>query len=359
MPAISTGANVGNGVTAAAFEQGSTWNTAVAVGAGDGFKLLSESVVGGAIALPRESVGLQWGDVVDRGAEDHAGAIRGNLYYGGNCGKLLSYFFGTSGSPTQTPPSTGTSYLHAVTLEDALDVFMTLCMGKRPGQKWWEYASAMVAELRLRGEGNGRVTFELSLIASTLDRDSSTNTTTQTDAVTVAAIEGAVRFPEGLFRINAQGGSGLASPTDDIDIASFELVARRDLSRDFLADGTAVVAQPAEQGPCEVMLTVSTRSYDAETWKAAWAAGTEYKWDLKFTGTGLDGGSGADPYYLFQSPRAVVAEDPQASIGSRNRITHTITFKSIKAASAPTGMSGITQPLAMSVMDKVSGAYLS
>jgi len=232
-------------------------------------------------------------------------------------------------------------------------------IAKRTGQKWHEFASAITAELRLRGEGNGRVTWELSLICSSLDRDSSTNTTTETNAVTIAAIEGAVRFPDGLFRVNAQAGGALASPTDDIDIASFELVVRRDLSRDYLADGTAVIALPAEQGPCEVMLTFSTRSYDSDTWKAAYSAGTEYKWDLKFTGTGLDSGSGADPYYLLESPRAIVAEDPQASIGSRGRITHTVTMKSLVASAAPTGMSGITQPLNLSVMDKVSGAYLA
>lgn len=356
---LSTGSTVGNGVTAAAIAQGSTWGTAVAVGAGDGIRILTESIVGGPASLPRETIGLQWGDVFDVASEEHQGPMTGNLYYGANCGLLLAMIFGTSGSPTQTPPSTGTSYLHVVTLADALADFVTLCIAKRPSQKWWEYSSAMAAELRIRGEGNGRVTWELALIPANLDRNSSTNTTTETDAVTVPSIEGAVRFKDGLFRINAQAGSALASPTDDIDIASFELVVRRDLSRDFLADGTTFVAQPCEQGPCEVMLTVSTRSYDAETWKAAWAAGTEYKADLKFTGTGLDGGSGADPYYEFEFPRLVVAEDPQASIGGRGRITHTVSFKGIKAASAPSGMTGITQPVALNVMDKVSSAYLA
>ena len=202
------------------------------------------------------------------------------------------------------------------------------------------------------------MTWELTVIPADLDRDSSTNTTTETDAVTVPSIEGAVRFKDGLFRINAQGGGALGS-SDETDIGSFELVIRRDMARDFLADGNTFVAQPAEQGPCEVMLTVSTRSYDAETWKDAWAAGTEYKADLKFTGSGLDGGSGADPYYEFEFPRLVVAEDPQASIGGRGRITHTVTFKCIAATSAPTGMSGVTQPVELNVMDKVSTAYLS
>lgn len=355
---LATGSNIGNGATAAAIVQGSTWGTAVAVGAGDGIRILTESITGGPAALPRETVGLQWGDVFDTGSEEHQGPMTGNLYYGANCGLLLALIFGTSGSPTQTPPSTGTSYLHSVTLDDALAEFVTLCIAKRPSQKWWEYASAIGMELRIRGEGNGRVTWELTLIPSALDRDSSTNTTTQTDAVTVPSIEGAVRFKDGLFRINAQAGGALGS-SDETDIASFELVIRRDMARDFLADGTTFVALPCEQGPCEVMLTVSTRSYDAETWKTAWGAGTEYKADLKFTGTGLDGGSGADPYYEFEFPRLVVAEDPQASIGGRGRITHTITFKCIKAASAPTGMSGVTQPVELNVMDKVSSAYLS
>lgn len=361
---ITTGAKAGNGVTAAAFEQGTTWGTAVAVGASDGVRITSEGIVGGRPPLERAQVGLPWGDSPDAGAEFWRGPVNGDLFYNANCGKFLSYVFGTSGSPTQTPGTTGTTYLHTADLQNSLSKFMTLVLARRTQvgdstTKWHEYDSAMAARLLVRGSGNGRVTFEMELVANNLDRDSSTNTTSATLAVTIPTTLGAVRFKDGLFRYNAQASGALSSTTDDLGVAGFELEILRPLSVDFLTDGTTNIAQPAEEDVCAVMLRVDIRSYDADTWKAAWIARTEYKADLKFTGTGLAPSGGSDPYFLFQFPRMVVAQDPAANIAGRTRVAHRVEFKALVASSAPTGMSGVTQPVRMSTLDMVSTAYLS
>ena len=361
---ITTGAKAGNGVAAAAFEQGSTWGTAVAVGASDGIRILSEGIQGGRIALERPTVGLPWGDKPDTGAEVWRGPVSGDLFYNANCGKFLSYVYGTSGAPTQTPPSTGTTYLHVCDLANSLTKFMTLVLARRAqvgvATKWHEYDSAMMARVVYRGSGNGRVSWEADIIAANLDRDSSTNTTTQTDAVTVPTVLGAVRFPDGLFRLNAQASGALSSTTDDVGIAGFELEIMRPLSPDdFLADGTGNLAQPAEQDACSVLLRVDLRSYDADTYIAAWLAGTEYKADLKFLGTGLAPASGSDPYFQFQFPRLVLAGQPQANIAGRGRIAHRVEFKALIASAAPTGMTGVTQPVRLNVLDTDTAAYLS
>lgn len=360
---ITTGAKAGNGAAAAAFEQGSTWNTPVAVGASDGIRILSEGIQGGAGTLERQTVGLPWGDKPDQGPELWRGPVRGDLFYNGNCGKFLSYVFGTSGAPTQTPPSTGTTYLHVCDIANSLSKFMTLVLARRAqvggSTKWHEYKSAMMSRVRFTGSGNGRVNWEAEIIASALDRDSSTNTTTQTDAVTVPTILGAVRFADGLFRINAQAGGALASTTDDIGISGFELEISRPLSADFLADGTGVLALPAEENVCDVILRVDLRSYDVDTWIAAWAGGTEYKADLKFTGTGKAPASGSDPYFQFQFPRLVLASQPQANIPGRGRVPHRVEFRALVASSAPTGMTGVTQPVRLNVLDSETAAYLA
>lgn len=358
---IETGARAGNGETAAAFVQGTTWGTAVAVGAGRGIYLTSEGVAGGRVALPRLPVGSVWREPVDRGAQEHRGDINFDLFYGGNCGELLAYLFGTSGAPTQTPPSTGTSYLHACTLADSIAKFATLCIGKIGGAKWHEFPSFKASRLLLRGSGNGRVTGTIDVLPSHLDEDSSTNATTQTDAVTVPALQGAARFKHSLFRINGQADGALDSG-DVKGIAGFELELSRPLAVDHLADGNDFIAEPFEdeqQGEMMVRLAVDLRSFDTAEWRTAYEAGTEYKWDLQILGTGLDGGSGADPYYLFECPRATVMAMPQANIAGRGRITHRVEFVGHVASAAPTGMSGITQPLNLKVMDTDSSAYLA
>ena len=359
---ITSGALAGAGACAAAFKQGSTWSTAVAVGSGNGLHITSEAIAGGAKALPRETLGLPWGDKPDAAAEEWAGPLMGDLFYGGNCGRLAAYIFGTSGSPTQTPPSTGTTYLHVADLANSLDKFMTLVLARRSqvggSVKWHEYASAIVSRLAFTGSGNDRVRWTAEMIASALARDSSTNTTTQTDAVTVPTRLAAAKFPDGTFRINAQAGSALSSG-DKVGIAGFDLEIVRPLSRDFLADGTGKIALPAEENACLVRLSVDLRSYDADTWIAAWPAGTEYKADLKFLGTGAAPASGSDPYVEFQFPRLVLESQPQANIPGRGRIPHRVTFLALVAASAPSGMSGVTQPCRMNVLDGDSAAYLS
>jgi hypothetical protein len=359
---LYTGAKAGNLKTAAAFEQGSTWSTPVAVGASDGAYLLNESLQGGPVPLDRETLGIVWGDAPDRGAQAHRGALSGWAFYGANFGKLLSFIFGTSGAPTQTPPSTGTTYLHNCDLATSLSKFFTLCIARKAvsgdSLKWHEYDSCMMGRVVFSGSGNDRVRWSADVLANRLDRDSSTNTTTQTDAVTMPTTRGITRFTQGLFRINAQAGATLASTTDDLAIAGFELEIMRPLSEDFLADGTGELAQPAEQDVCVAMLRVDLRSYDSDTWKTAYAAGTEYKADLKFL-SGVTPSGGSEMYVQFQMPRLVVAEEPQANIGGRGRITHRVTFKLLTASTAPTGMSGVTAPVRMNVLDENSSAYLA
>lgn len=358
---IYTGARAGNGATAAAFVQGSTWGTAVAVGASKGIRITSESIRGGAARLERVTLGLPWGDKPDQGAEMSEGSIEGDLFYGARCGNLMAYVLGTSPSPTQTPPSTGTTYLHVSDLANGLAKFFTLVLARKAQASdsalWDEYASAMMARLTIRGSGNGRVTWAAELVCGKLSLASSTNTATETDAVTVPDPLAAVRFVDGIFRLNAQAGGSLSSG-DKVSLSGFELEIMRPLSKDFLLDGTKAVSQPGEEDACMVKLSVDLQSYNATTYKTAWAAGTEYKADLKFS-SGVTPSGGAELYHEFQLPRLVMEEDPQANLAGRGRVSHRVTFKAIKATTAPTGMTGVTQPVRLNTLDADTAAYLA
>lgn len=357
---MNTGSRAGNAtfVAAAAIKQGSTWGTPVAVGASLGVALTAEDISGGKMPLPRGDLGYPWGQQPDIGPEKHRGTLKFDLFHGGGHGKLMSFFFGTSGSPTQTPPSTGTTYLHKLTLQNALDKFATICLAKRSGQKWWEFASAKAAKLELSGAGNERVKGSIEFLANALDRDSSTNTTTQTDAVTVPTRQQLAYAKQGTFRVNAQAGSALASTTDDVPIVGFRFTAVRPFDEPELIDGTNYMAEPVEAGECSAELEITFRDYNAETWIAAYLAKTEYKADLKLLSTYTPSG-GAAMYVLLNIARMVVAEQPQAPVAGQGPIAHVVKFKLLTPASAPSGMSGLTQPFELQVLDEVSTAYLS
>jgi len=66
-----------------------------------------------------------------------------------------------------------------------------------------------------------------------------------------------------------------------------------------------------------------------------------------------------DPYFQFQFPRIIVAQEPPANLNGRGRVAHRVEFKCLVATSAPTGMSGVTQPVRLNVMDALSTAYLA
>lgn len=344
-----------------AFVQGSAWGTAVAVGSGRGIRTtsFSDPPSPGHEPLPREHIGDAYEGDMDKGGQSRTYTTTHDLYYGGNCGELLAYIFGTSGAPTD---NTG-SYTHAITMADALAKFATWVADKGgSGTVPWEYASAMARRMTISGEGQGRVTVEIEWLGDALSTASSTNTSTEMDAVTLVAVNGgAVKHTDGVFRVNAQGGAGLASPTDDIAVSRWAVIIERPLSLDFLT-GSANIAQPCEENvAATVRVEFTLRSYTDTTWVDYWngsSAPVELKADMTYS-SGFTPSGGLEMTYLFQFPRLILAEEPPAPIPGKDRIPHTIVMMGLEAASAPTGMSGITKPAHAVVEDEDSGAYLA
>jgi len=339
------------------FIQGTTWGTPVAVGAGRGLRLRSfDDSGGGHEPLPREDIGDAYGSKFDKGGERRSVTLSGDAYYGGNVFELWAYMFGTSGAPTN---NTG-SYTHTLTMTDAIAKFLTLCAGKRSSQKPWEYDSMIAQSLTIRGAGAGRVTYEIIFLGGTLDTASSTNTATEIQALTTPTLQQAMKFTDGVFRMNAASGSGLVAG-DAFVILDFELSIARPLTEDF-GTGSASMLQPCEDGPAaDVMLSVTLRDYNTEqfiTWWNGVSEATSLKGDLIFS-SGLTPASGLELTATFQFPELVVANEPDAPISGPTRIPHTIRFKCFEASSAPTGMSGVTKPVHLVVEDTDSSAYLA
>lgn len=351
--AINTGAGSGG----VGFIQGTTWGTAVAAGAARQIRVRSFDDSGGNfVDLENTDIANANGAASDIGAELRRVVMAGDCYYGGNVWEFVSFAFGTSGTPTN---NTG-SYTHTLTWDDTLDKFMTLAIGKRTSQKPWEYASMKARRLTIRGAGSGRMEWEMELLGGGLDRDSSTNNTTTLTALTIPnSTRPAVRLTDGVFRINAQGGSTLQS-SDALTVLGWELTIERPMSEDF-GTGSNLVLEPNEDGVNNVMLSVDLRSYDSETWIAAWdgqETPTEYKADFTLS-SGITPASGQELTATFSFPRMYVKVAPAAPVTGRERIPHRVTFHCLEASSAPTGMSGITKPVHLVVEDEDSSAYLA
>jgi hypothetical protein len=354
------GTEIGAKAGGCAFRQGSTWGTAVAVEANGGIKLLNYSPNGGQASLANEEVGAVAGSVPDIGNEGWAPSLNGKARYG-NFGRLLAFIFGTSGAPTQTPPSTGTTYLHTLTWQDTLTKFMTLCLGARAGAKPHEFPSHKINEVSLVFTDGGELIFKVDGVACARERDSATNDAATFLAATTRAGRRQIMGTHSTFRLNAQAGGALASTTDDIKIRSFELRLRRPMTVSHETQSTQAV-EPFEEGPVEVMLTITLRSYESDAYIALWEdlnTPTPKKADIKFL-SGFTPTDGAEMYLKFDFPYVVVNEDPRVEVPGGGRIPHQVSFKCIAPISgvAPTGMTA-TAAVEAFVLDEISTAYLS
>ena len=339
-----------------------TWNgTAIACGADSELRITSEGVAGGKAALERATLGKPHGDKPDVGPEGHRGPITFDVFYGGRSGKFLSYIMGSDG----TAAGGGTTQTHISDFSDSLTRLFTFVIRKRSGAIPWEYATAKMAQLILRVGGDGQVEAEASIISSALARASTINNTTTITTVSLVtntttgqstAILGRALLTDGVFRLNAQAGGALAA-SDGICIRDFTATFVRPLDETFMACATpSGMAEPFEDGFNLSTFGFSLRSYDQETFEDAWAAGTEYKCDLTFTGPA--GSTATNMTHLFEFPRAVVMEKPQAPVSGPNFIPHDVTLKLLEATAAPTGMSG-TKPCRYTCIDQDATDYFA
>lgn len=356
MAGIEYGARSGG----AAFKQGSTWGTAVAVSSNTGIRVESYDTRGGLASLPNAEVGAPAGSAPDIGNESWELTVNLKCRYG--VLRFLAYAFGTSGSPTQTPPTTGTTYLHTLTWNDVMTKFATWCLGFRSGAKPHEFASAKVRELSLGFTNGGEVRARITMAGSSRSKDSSTNTTTEMTAATTRAGRRQIMGSHATFRINAQAGSGLGSG-DAVKLRDFEIVIRRKFpGGDEHETGATIMPEPFDEGEAEVLVRTRLRSYEADTYMDLWdglTTPTPKKADIKFL-SGHTPTDGSEMYLQIDLPYLVLASQPQVGVPGGGRIQHTLEWRAIApvSGSAPTGMSA-TGPVQMFVLDEDSGAWLS
>lgn len=345
----------------ACVEQGSTWGTEVACGATD--QLLADSIDiqrANAEFLPDPSLqGTAWGNPGKLGAKGFEGTVLMRARYGANVPRLMALAFGTSGAP-----SGGPTYSHTLTLADRLTKFITLAwtvVGNATKTAYYSVPSAMIEDLTMRWTGASWGDVSLGVVGCQMARDAGTNGSTQFSALTVPDSSAPILATDGRFRLNAASGSTLGSG-DILKPVGVEFRLRRPLARDFKMDSAipGQMSQPIETDSAEVTLSLdfagkgSASSYatDIDEFEDRFEAGTELKADLLLTGPSPN-------TILLQFPRLQVVEQPSVNVPATGRYPHRVVLRGMVAASAPTGMAGITQPVQGTVTDGLSGAYVA
>ena len=182
-----------------------------------------------------------------------------------------------------------------------------------------------------------------------MPNDEGVNTISTLDSATVDDEGNRVLFRHGVFRLNAQAGAALSSG-DVIQPSSFSLQFSRPQSQDYMAGGNDRIAEPLADGFPEPTLSLEFPTYVDDTWISAFIGATEFKMDMTFTGLNI-----ADSYdyqLLIEIPRLVPKAPIRPSVDGASKFTGGIEFNLMKAASAPSGMSGLTNPFRISVINQ-------
>ena len=328
-------------------KKAATWRTAVAAGANDGILILSESFKQTIEHLNDDSAGLAFIQRTDKGKIDAGGSLEAYMRYEG-LDVLLALIMGTAGAPTVQGVTA--AYINSYVMADNLaGLFATLSMLKK-SDKVFEFPSVKLNKFSLSGESNAPVKLTVDGIANKLELASAVNT-----AGTLASLtypdkgNRIIMNKDAHFWLGDESDAAL-STTDVIYPSGFELSFPRPMEAD-LTVGNEDVDEPVGEGFPEVTLTLNFPRYnDANhTHFTDWEALTRKKMEIYFKGALIE----STYYYEFKiSLPNLKVMDPDAAISGPGKIPVSLSFKVLGTDTAPTGMTGITQPFQIDVQNK-------
>lgn len=264
-----------------------------------------------------------------------------NYQYDGLENILLALLMGTAGVPAQQAATT--AYLHTLVMNDsASGLFCTYACDKN--DKIYVVPSAKVLKASF-GLNAGLLKASFSLRG---------NNVTDADAVVTALTS--VTFPsigptraklsQGVFRINAQGGADFGDG-DKVYPKSFAIDIERKQDSEHAA-GSAYIIEPRGNDKPQVKVTLEFPRMDTtnEAYFANWTAGTEKKMDITFTGAVI---ATSYSYYIkFQLPRLIIED---FDVPDSPLLAAKVTMRAVVATAAPTGMTGLTKPVTITLIN--------
>ena len=326
-----------------AAKKAAAWFTAVACAAGDGLFLTDMKLARKQSPLMDESLGKAFHDNADPGPIKVEGTLDAWFRYDG-LDLLIAMLFGTTGGAPVQQAATA-AYAQSFTLASTLEgLFCTLAAYN--GVSVEEFISAKFAGLEIKGKVGEPVEVSFKVIADEMDPESAVNTSATMANVTMPEALNRVLFSQGVFRMNDQDGAALDSD-DEIAPNSFSIIIERKLAGVHAAGQSNKIDEPSNTNMTEVLLKLGFPRYTSKQDMVDWVAATEKKADIVFTGSLIE-----DTYYRTQAysfPR--LAHDDVALKYSQGIMENEVVLHALLASAAPTGMSGITLPVQLDVIN--------
>ncbi len=223
-------------------------------------------------------------------------------------------------------------------------LFLTYCINNKVNIE--EMASLKPTSMTIKGETGKPVTITFKCIAYDKVTNSATNTLVTFAAVTIRETANRVLMSQGVIRMNTQSGAALSSG-DAIYPKSFELTFTRKMQGDY-GSGSSYnnVDEPTNDGLPTATLKMEFPKYTSNQNFLDWDTNTPKKIDFTFTGAGSRS-------ILIQIPNAMFANVDLPVVAGRMK--HPVDFNLLAAAAAPTGMTGVTMPFRITMVNTYCG----
>lgn len=343
-------------------KKGSTWGTTVVPASGDGLEVVSLDMgdAGTEGIEDNQITGIVTQRLSAAGAKSVMPKFTTGLRYEGNEFDI-ALMLGTAGVPTTTDTS---AYQHALKLKDDPDgIFASLAYEYIKDTKVAQVASYKPSKITLKGEAKGKFMLEVDSIGYEWIDDSTTNTTTTIDSVTLPSNREFALFSQAAFRINANSGGGL-SASEDVYITAFELTVERPYDARVSTRFGDKTDEPIPSGFAKVSGSVTVPALDSGTGGAtgfyAWQkALTALKAKLIITSPNLAGAATQYYQHVLWLPSLQLGKGRPGIPGPQGE-TVTFPFTANHVTSVPTGFtSGYTGAVVWEVFSQKSGDPLA
>jgi hypothetical protein len=247
------------------------------------------------------------------------------------------------GSSAVTTLDTG-AYAHTFTLTpDLAGLFATYCVFD--GVAVREATSMKVTGFELSGTGGQALDLRFPVMAD--DRIATSTVNTTLAAVTYLPYEGRLMFDDVLIRINAQGGAALTT-ADTFYFSDFSITLDRPHEAPFVTNRRSTRSEPIANGKPTIRIALTEDAYTTTSRLTALRARTAFKMDFEALGS-VAIGTTTYTYRLYCEFPGVFHSAVRLPINGPSRIIPDLEFVAEQVASAPTGMSGLTLPMRMTL----------
>lgn len=328
---------------AVAAKKAAAWGTAVALGAGDGLKITSETISEG---IPEEIKDENVGDSLSQGTYQGNVTVAGNMNLGvryQGIERLLAMF---CAADVVTEVEAGLVYLHSMIFQPSnVGKFMTVAFDKGTAAVPLphEYPTAKLAQIEL-GHADGKLMFTPGWVPNRCERNAPTNNGAAIRAATFPTLNLLALFNQLDFYFKLiTGAEGNLVAGDKLKVAECKFSANRQIKGDHVSSSGGEIDEPDTDGLPEASLTLNFPRYSAALdalIKPAQIVQTDrlplpYKAQAVWTGPLITGTAAANKYlFAIDLPRITIRKAPPnaANPGSKVPIQMEMSVSTPQAA---------------------------